>query len=311
MQKNIAFKIVKFNKKLQKKINININDYKNFYEIYASTKVEIIPIKDKYGKFINVKEDDKMYFHIYFNDRKEEIKNKYSINEKDEVTKIKIIIDYKVNSLSGLFDGCNCIESIDYKKYCRKKEPIGRIFRGCLTLKELTLSNFYNNEIKGMCSTFHDFPSLQKINLSNFYNNKAYNMNSTFWKCPLLKEININNFYNNYAENMNSTFWELKAFKELNASNFYNNEGDNMNSTFRGCPSLQKINISNFVNNKGDNMNSTFNNCSSLKELNISKCRNNQTDIFSSFEGCSNELKINNIPLNMYNGDLTLKKNKK
>ena len=138
MQKNIAFKIVKFNKKLQKKLNINIYDYKNFYEIYACTKVEIIPIKDKCGKFINVNEDDKKYYHIYFNDSKEEIKNKYSINEKDKVTKIKIIIDYQVESLYNVFKECNCIESIDFKNYCHKNPLIESIFSGCSSVKEIS-----------------------------------------------------------------------------------------------------------------------------------------------------------------------------
>ena len=35
-------------------------------------------MKDEYGKFINIKEEDKEYYHIYFNNnKKEEIKNTY------------------------------------------------------------------------------------------------------------------------------------------------------------------------------------------------------------------------------------------
>ena len=282
MGKNVTFKIVNYNKRLQKKLKISMKDFIEIYEIYAPTKIEIIPIKNRYGKFINVNKNDKEYYHIYFNDNNEEIKNKYSIDEEDKVDKIKIIIDYKAKSLRYLFERCNCIESIDFKKYCRKKCYVERIFSGCSSLKELTLSNFYNNEIENMCCFFDELPSVEKINLSNFYNNKADNMNSTFDGCISLKE--------------------------LNATNFYNNEAENMNSTFDGCISLEKINLSNFFNNKGDNMNSTFNRCSSLKELNFINCKNNKTDLFSSFTGCSKDLKINNISLNMYNGNLTLKK---
>ena len=74
-------KIVKYNKKIQNRLNLDVKDY----EEYCKIEIEIIPTKDKYGKFINIKENDKLYYHIYFNDNKEEIKNKYKIK------KIKII----------------------------------------------------------------------------------------------------------------------------------------------------------------------------------------------------------------------------
>ena len=91
--------------------------------------------KGKYGRFINIDENDKLYYHIYFNDNKEEIKNKYKIKEEngmikheyyihqeDKVTKIKIIIDYQVKSFKGLFCDSNCIESILFKKFYRNNK---------------------------------------------------------------------------------------------------------------------------------------------------------------------------------------------
>ena len=74
---------------------------------------------DKYGKFINISEEDEKYYHIYFNDNKEEIKRK-NINKNDEVRKIKIIIDSEIKSFSKLFYGCKWIESINFKKFLRK-----------------------------------------------------------------------------------------------------------------------------------------------------------------------------------------------
>ena len=107
--------IVKYNKRIQNRLNLDVKDYKEYSEI----EIEIIPIKDKYGKYINIKENDKLYYHIYFNDNKEEIKNKCEINKKDKVTKIKIIIDYQVKSFNHLFSECRCIESINFKKFYR------------------------------------------------------------------------------------------------------------------------------------------------------------------------------------------------
>ena len=72
-------------------------------------------MKGEYGKFINIKEEDKKYFHIYFNDnKKKEIENT-SLYEDDNVSKISIIIDYQIKSFSELFYNCECIESIKLK----------------------------------------------------------------------------------------------------------------------------------------------------------------------------------------------------
>ena len=58
----------RYNKNIQKRINININHYKVYSEKYSSIELDIIPMNGKYGEFINYKEEDKKYFHIYFND---------------------------------------------------------------------------------------------------------------------------------------------------------------------------------------------------------------------------------------------------
>ena len=120
MPKKKKLQIVKYNRKVQNRLDLGIKDYKEYSETYSSIEIEIIPTKGKYGKFININENDKLYYHIYFNDNNEEIKNKYKIKDEDEVTKIKIIIDYQVKSFVSLFYWCECIETIDFKKFYRK-----------------------------------------------------------------------------------------------------------------------------------------------------------------------------------------------
>ena len=115
MQARISLKIIKYNINLQKRLNIDINNYKDFSEKFSSIELEIIPIQNKYGSFINLEEEEEKYFHIYFNDNKEEIK-KTELNEKDKVSKINIIIDYQIKSFKDLFFYCKCIESIKFFK---------------------------------------------------------------------------------------------------------------------------------------------------------------------------------------------------
>ena len=96
-------------------MNININDYKEYSEKYSSIEIEIKPKENEYGKFIDVGENEKEYYHIYYNDNKEkEIKSTY-LNENDKVSKINVIIDYQVTSFKALFYKCKCIESINFK----------------------------------------------------------------------------------------------------------------------------------------------------------------------------------------------------
>ena len=61
---------MRYNKKLQKRLNVNIYDYIEF----AKIKIELKLIDNKYGYFINIPKEEKEYYHIYFGNSKEEIK---------------------------------------------------------------------------------------------------------------------------------------------------------------------------------------------------------------------------------------------
>ena len=118
LQKKKSLEIVKYNNNNKKRLNLNIYDYKNFCETYSSIEIEIIPKNYYYDYFINIDDKDKIYYHIYFNDNKEEVKRNH-LDEVDNVSKINIIIDYQIISFEELFYGCNCIESINFKKFYR------------------------------------------------------------------------------------------------------------------------------------------------------------------------------------------------
>ena len=57
MPERKSLEIIRYNKSIQKRINININHYKVYSEKYSSIKLEIIPIMPMNGKcysFINI-----------------------------------------------------------------------------------------------------------------------------------------------------------------------------------------------------------------------------------------------------------------
>ena len=55
--KKKKLEIIKYNKKIQNRLNLNIKDYKEYLETYSPIEVEIIPRKNKYGKFIRINQN--------------------------------------------------------------------------------------------------------------------------------------------------------------------------------------------------------------------------------------------------------------
>ena len=63
--------------------NNNNNNNKESGEI----ELEVIPAKNKYGKFINIKKEEESFYHIYFNDNKEEEIKRNFLNENENKIK--------------------------------------------------------------------------------------------------------------------------------------------------------------------------------------------------------------------------------
>ena len=157
LEEKKSLNLVKYNKNIKNRINIDINNYKEYSEKYSSIEIEIKPVNNEYGHFINIKKEEEIYYHIYFNNNKEEIKRNH-INKNEEIKIIKIIIDYQIKSFENLFCECKCIESINFKK-------------------------FYRNNIIDMSGMFYNCSSLKELNLSNFNTNNVYDMRYMFYGC--------------------------------------------------------------------------------------------------------------------------------
>ena len=148
--------IIKYNKKLQRKFNLNINDYKEYYQLYSPIEIELKMNDNYYTNFINIPDDVKKYYHIYFNNSNEEIKRN-SLEKNKKVKKIKIIIDYPVESFEFLFAYSKCINSIFFKKFTRNNiTNMSNMFYKCSALKELNLSNYNTNNVIDMSSMFSE-----------------------------------------------------------------------------------------------------------------------------------------------------------
>ena len=191
--KNLSWKksllIMKYNKDLQNKLDIMKKDYMEYSDIV----LELIPIKNKFKKFINIPEgEDESNFHIYFNDDKNEIK-RTNIFSNDNVKKIKIIIKNPVTSFRGLFEDIDCIESICFKMFYRTNiTNMSRMFFRCTGLKEVNLYRFVTDNVTDMSCMFTGCKFLKRISNAKFNTQNVKDMSFMFCGCSSLKYIDLN-----------------------------------------------------------------------------------------------------------------------
>ena len=246
-----SLELIKYNKYIQKRIRINFNDYKSYSETYSTIEIEIIiPMKNKNDKFINIKKEDRKYYHIFFNSiKKEEIK-KMNLNINNKFYKINIIIDHQVDTLSGIFRFIDCVESINFKRFSRNNiTNMSYMFDGCSSLKELNLSHFNTDNVTDMIKMFYDCSLLKELKLNKFNTSKVINMYAMFCRCASLKELNLSNFNTNNVTDMSYMFDGCSSLKELNLTNFNTKNVTNMLNMFFECSDELKLKIKNQYKN--------------------------------------------------------------
>ena len=231
LERKKLLKILKYKKRIKNRINTNIKDYKEYSEIYSSIEIEIKPVNNAHGSFINIAKENEKYFHIYFNKDKEEIKRNY-INKDEKVKIIKIIINHQIRSFKNLFSFCECIESLYFKTFFRTNiEDMNSMFSGCISLKELNLNNFITDNVNDMSLMFNRCLQLKELNLYNFKTDKVKYMELMFSKCSSLEELNLD-FNTKNIVDMSLMFYKCFSLKKLSFKNYNINYETNMKGIF-------------------------------------------------------------------------------
>ena len=252
--------IIKYNKYIQNKIEIGLNDYKE----YLKTEIEIIPRKNRAKKpinFINVSNEKRSSYHIYFNDSTIETK-RTDLTKNDDVSKIKIILDYEFKSFKGLFSDCNNCDKIIFKKINRRDiKDMSYMFNYCKSLRELNISLFNTEKVTNMSYMFYFCESLKELNLSNFNTINVTDMKYMFFGGYSLIKLNISNFNTINVKDMAYMFAYCSELKELDLSNFTTRKVKNMCWMFYAC-AFNNLDISNFNIKKDICMEGMFADCS-------------------------------------------------
>ena len=235
IKKNKYLSIIKYNKKMQNRLKLTINNYKEYSQLYSPIEIELKLVKNTYSNqaFINITDDNIKYFHIFFNDSNKEA-NLSSLNH-EKIEKVKIIIDHHIISFGYLFL-CTRIEEIYFKKFYRTNIiDMRSMFSCCTSLKKVDMSIFITNNVTNMQRMFNGCESLKELNLSKFNTNNVTNMEKMFRRCISLKELNLENFNTNKVKDMSQMFEECKSLKNLNVSSFNIDQVTNMYNMFFGC----------------------------------------------------------------------------
>ena len=231
-----CLKVILYNKNLLRRLDKNINNYKKEY-FKTEIEINLIPKENQdlqliKHQFINIETNKESYFHIYFDDNKEEVKRNY-ITKDDKVSKIKVIIDSKFKSFSKLFQYCENIKKINFLKFNRTDiKDMSYMFNYCRNLEELNFLFFKTDNVIKMNNMFDTCKCLKKLNLSKFNTSNVTNMSSMFSNCTSLEELNISNFNTNKVTNMSFLFYLCTSLKELNITNFKTNNVTNMSNMF-------------------------------------------------------------------------------
>ena len=200
--------IVSYNKNLQKRLDLSIKDYKDYYQVIIELEVhpkeKIKGYKNYFLKYI----DSRLakFYHIYFNNKNVEIHRNYYMPI-DNVTKIHIIIDYEIKSFYGLFNNCDCIQKIKFLKFYRKDiMNMSCMFFNCNSLINLDLSIIQTDKVIDFSYMFSGCYNITNLELSKFKTDNSNNMSSMFNSCRSLNYLNIYSFNTKNVKSMKEMF---------------------------------------------------------------------------------------------------------
>ena len=305
----------KYNKQIQKKLRLNIDDYKR----YLLIDIEIILcdnlIVEQNTIFIHTVDDERLY-HIYFDDSREELCRNYLIKGENP-KKINVRIDYGIISLSKLFSdiqiikeikflnfntpiitdmsfmfyNCRSLTNLDIAKLTTKNvENMSCMFYNLIEIENLDISNFITNNVTDMSYMFYGCANLINLDFTKFNTEKVTNMMCLFSECKLLNNIDLSKFNTANVINMDYMFDKCEFFDFLDLKNFNTDNVVSMESMFSGCKRLKSLNISNFNTKNVKNMKKMFEGCKMLSQVDVDKNKfiiNNDTNVENMSDQCS------------------------
>ena len=137
-----------------------------------------------------------------------------------------------------MFHSCESLVSIDlFKTITTKIKSMSGIFDNCILLTSIDLSNLVSTtNLDRMGSAFKNCVSLVYVNLSNLVTNKVRNMDFMFYNCISLTSLNLSNFDTSQVTWIESMFDGCINLEYINLKNVAEKQELNYSNIFRGIP---------------------------------------------------------------------------
>ena len=218
----------------------------------------------------------------------------YFINE---VNYVQLNLSREIKDLSYLFYSCSNITKIDFSEFSFSNiETMEGLFNGCTSLTSIKFGNtIYSKNVKKMSYMFKDCISLKSLYLSNFDVSNVTDMQSMFHNCSKLISLDLPNSDTSLLENMGGMFYGCIRLISLNLENFNTKNVTLMNKTFENCESLIMLNLSSFKIDKVTNMSYMFYGCTNLNFIDFVHLDLNQIpniNIYNIIDKASENLTI-------------------
>ena len=211
-----------------------------------------------------------------------------------EINIVRLTWNDNLQYADNMFKDCLGITNIDLSNFETSTITSTKsMFQGCSGLKSLDLSKFNTSLVESMDNMFNGCSSLNSLDLSHFNTSSVISMDSMFFGCSSLTSLNILNFNTSSVTNMINMFNGCSKIVPLNLFNFNTSKVRIMNNMFKDCSNLILLDLSSFDTSNVRDMNNIFNGCSRLQSLNLSNFSTSLvTNMNDMFNGCSSLISL-------------------
>ena len=193
LDKHKRLKYMNRNKKLRRRLDINVNDYRLYYENKTPIIIEIIPIENHSNPVFTPMDEYKKYITY-------KIENGHHI----------INVAPGIKTLEDFFYNQKNIEGVVFQQFLRRDiEDMSDMFSMSTNLKYIDFRSFYSKNVKDMAGMFFNCSKLLRIdNIQNLDTSNVENMEQMFAKCEMLFSLDLSNFNTKKCKNIESMFYK-------------------------------------------------------------------------------------------------------
>ena len=185
----------------------------------------------------------------------------------------------KVKTFNSMFSGCKSLESFKMGDIDTDVTDVSGMFQNCWNIKSIDLSNFRNKTTSqiSVYNMFDSCTSVESIDISSmdFSNAKSgssyYGLSQLFQDCSKLSTLILppTVSFNNSGISLNNMFRGCYSLTSLDLSNFDTTNVKYMGFMFYDCASLTSLDLSSFNTTNVTNMSSMFYYCYKLSNLTL------------------------------------------